>query len=79
MKKIILLLAFACLNFTNAQDNYSDFWSALLNNNREEATKLYKSQKNKEDIKSLIIHRILNFQKGIYKENPCWELRAGPA
>ena len=69
MKKILVLLAFACLSFSNAQESYSDFWSALLSNDRENATKLYKSINDKESVKALITNRILNFQKGIYKED----------
>ncbi len=71
MRKLLLLLSLFCLNFAFAQDGYSDFWTALLNNDREAATKIYKGKKNKENqIKDLVIYEILRQENGLFKENP---------
>lgn len=65
MKKVylsiaaILFVAFNCLS----QNNYEDFWNKLLSNDRAEAEKLIKKQKN-SDLEWLLTNEILRNETG---------------
>ena len=68
MKKCILIILCFSFNFVLSQNQYEEFWSALLNNDRASAELLLNNLE-ANDIKGLVINEILREENGQFVAN----------